>query len=76
MGGACSVHGGDGKCVQNLVGKSEGHRQLGRPRRGWEDNIKIDFREIGLENVDWIHLTQDRGQWWALVNTAMNLLVP
>jgi hypothetical protein len=56
-----------------LVGKPEGRRPLGRPRRRWVDNIKIDLRETG---VDWVHLAQDRDQWRALVNTVMNLRVP
>jgi hypothetical protein len=59
-----------------LVGRPEGRRPLGRPRRGWEDNIKTDLREIGFEDVDWIHLAQDRDTWRALVNTVMNLRVP
>jgi hypothetical protein len=59
-----------------LVGKPEGRRQLGRPRRRCVDNIKIDLREIGWDGVDWIDLAQDRGQWRALVNTVMNLRVP
>jgi hypothetical protein len=59
-----------------LVGKPEGRRPLGRPRHRWEDNIKIDLGEIGFGNVDWIHLTQDRDRWRALVNTVMNLRVP
>jgi hypothetical protein len=59
-----------------LVGKSEGKRPLGRPRRRWVDNIKIDLREIELDGVDWIDLVQDRDQWRALVKTVMNLLVP
>jgi hypothetical protein len=59
-----------------LVGRSEGRRPLGRPRRRWEDNIKMDLREIGFGDVDWVHLDQDRGRWRALVNTVMNLLVP
>jgi hypothetical protein len=59
-----------------LVGKPEGKRPLGRPRRRWVDNIKIDLREIGWDGVDWIHLVQDRDQWKALVNTVMNLRVP
>jgi hypothetical protein len=46
-----------------LVGKSERKRPLGRPRRRWEDNIRIDVREIGWEGVDWTHLAQDRNQW-------------
>jgi len=59
-----------------LVGKPEGKEQRGSPRRRWEDNIKIDLGEIGLEVVDWIHLTQDRDQWQDLVNTVMNLRSP
>jgi hypothetical protein len=58
-----------------LVGRREGRRPLGRPRRKWED-IKMDLREIGFWDVDWIHWAQDRDRWWALVNTVMNLLVP
>jgi hypothetical protein len=59
-----------------LVGKPEGKRPLGRPRRRWVDNIKIYLREIGWDGVDWIDLAQDRGQWRALVNTVMSLRVP
>jgi hypothetical protein len=59
-----------------LVGKCEGKRPLGSPRRRWEDNIKIDLEDIWLEGVDWIHLAQDRDRWWTLVNTVMKLLVP
>jgi hypothetical protein len=59
-----------------LVGKPEGKRPLGRPRRKWVDNIKIDLREIRWDGMDWIDLAQDRDQWWALVNTAMNRRVP
>jgi hypothetical protein len=59
-----------------LVGRPEGRRQLGRPRRRWEDNIKMDLREIGFGDADWIHLAQDRDRWRALVNTVMNLWVP
>jgi hypothetical protein len=59
-----------------LVGKPEGKRPLGRPRRRWEDNIRMDLREIGWGGMDWIDLSQDRDQWRALVNTAMNLRVP
>jgi hypothetical protein len=57
-----------------LVGKPEGKRPLGRPRRRWVDEIKIDVREIGLGGMDWIDL--DRDQWRALVNTVMNLRFP
>jgi hypothetical protein len=59
-----------------LVGRPEGRRPLGRPRRRWEDNIKMDLREIGFRDVYWIHLAQDRDRWRALVNTVMNLRVP
>jgi hypothetical protein len=59
-----------------LVGNREGKRPLGRPRRRWEDNIKMDLRELGWDGVDWIELAQDRDQWRALVNTVMNLRVP
>jgi hypothetical protein len=59
-----------------LVGRPEGRRQLGRPRRRWEDNIKMDLGEIGFGDMDWIRLAQDRGRWRALVNTVMNLRVP
>jgi hypothetical protein len=51
-------------------------RPLERPRRRWEDNIKLDLREIGFGDADWIHLAQDRDRWLALVNTVMNLRVP
>jgi len=59
-----------------LVGKPEEHRPLGRPRCRWEDNIKIDLQEVGLEVIDWIELAQDRDRWRALVNAVMNLRVP
>jgi hypothetical protein len=59
-----------------LVGKPEGKRPLGRPRRRWVDNIKIDLRETGWDGVGWINLAQDWDQWRALVNTVMNLRVP
>jgi hypothetical protein len=59
-----------------LVGIPEGKRPLGRPRRRWVDNIKIDHREIGWDDIDWIDLVQNRDQWRALVNTVINLRVP
>jgi hypothetical protein len=59
-----------------LVGKPDGKRPLGRPRRRWEDNIKMDLEEIGFGNVDWIYLAYDRDRWRAVVNTVMNLRVP
>jgi hypothetical protein len=63
--------------VYNIfVGRPEGRRPLGRPRRRWEDNIKMDLGEIGFGDVDWIDLAQDRDRWRALVNTVMNLRFP
>jgi hypothetical protein len=59
-----------------LVGRPDGRRPPGRPRRRWEENNKMDRREIGLGDVDWIHLAQDRDRWRALVNTVMSLRVP
>jgi hypothetical protein len=59
-----------------LVGRPEERIPLGRPRRRWEDNIKMYLREIGFGDVDWIHLAQDRDRWRALVNTVMNVRVP
>jgi hypothetical protein len=59
-----------------LVGKREGKRPLGRPRRRWEDSIRTDLREIAWKDVDWKHLTRDKNQWRTLVNTVMNLRVP
>jgi hypothetical protein len=58
------------------VGKSDGKRPLGRPRRKWVDNIKMDLREVGWDDRDWIDLTQDRDRWRANVNAVMNLQVP
>jgi hypothetical protein len=59
-----------------LVGRPEGKRPLGRPRRRREDNIKMDLREIRINGADWIRLARDRVQWWAFVNTVMKLQVP
>jgi len=55
------------------VGKPEGKRPFGRPTRRWEDNIKMDFQEVGCGGMDWIELAQDRDKWRAFVNVAMNL---
>jgi hypothetical protein len=60
---------------RTLVRKPEGRRPLGRPRRRWVDNIKIDLREIGWDGMDWINLTEDRDHWRAHVNTEMNLWI-
>jgi hypothetical protein len=58
------------------VGRPEGRRPLGRPRRRWEDNIKTDIQEVKWEGVDWNDLAQDKDRWRALVNAVMNLRVP
>jgi hypothetical protein len=63
------------KVYKVLVGKPEGRRPLGRPRRRWEDGIRIDLRVIGLGDVDWIPLAQDRDRWRAVVSAVMNLRV-
>jgi len=60
----------------DLVGKPEGKRPLGRPRRRWEDNIKMDLQEVEGGCEDWMELAQDRDRWRALVSTVMNLRVP
>ena len=75
MGGACGPYGGRERSVRVLVGKPEGKRPLGRPRRRWEDNIKMDLEEVGCGGMDWIELAQDRDRWWVLVNAGMNLRV-
>jgi hypothetical protein len=59
-----------------LMGKSEGRRPLGRPRRRWLDNIRMDLVKVGWGDVDWIGLAQDRDRWRALVNSVLNLRVP
>jgi hypothetical protein len=58
-----------------LMGKPKGKRPLGRPRRRWEDGIRMDLRGTDLESVDWIQLAEDRDRWRTLVNTVMNLRV-
>jgi hypothetical protein len=63
------------KVYKVLVGKPEGERALGRPRRRWDDGIRMDLREIGLRCVDWIRVAQDRDQWRAVVSAVMNLRV-
>ena len=68
---------GEGRGVYRvLVGKPEGKRPLGRPRRRWEDNIKMDLQEVGGGGGDLMELAQDRDRWRALVNTVMNFRVP
>ena len=58
-----------------LVGKPEGKKSLGRPRRKWEYNIKMDLQEVGCGSMDWIDLAQDRDRWRSFVNAVMNLRV-
>jgi hypothetical protein len=68
---------GEGRGVYRvLVGRPEENRPLGRSRRRWEDNIKMDLREIGIDGANWIRLAQNRVQWRAFVSMVMNLLVP
>jgi len=75
MGGVCSTFEGRRGVYRVLMGKSEGKRLLGRPRRRWEDNIKMDLQEVRCGGMDWIGLAQDREKWRALVNAVMNLWV-
>jgi len=74
MDGACGAYGGG--LNRGLVGKLEVKRPLGRPRRRWEDNIKMDLQELGGGCGDWTELAQDRDRWRALVSTVLNLRVP
>jgi len=68
---------GEGRGVYRVsVGKPEGRRPLGRPRRRCEDNIRMDLREVGCGGVDWWELAQDRDRWCALVSAVMNLRLP
>jgi hypothetical protein len=76
MGRACSANVEKRNAYRILVGKPEGKRQLGRPRRRCLDNIKLDFKEIGWGDMNWIDLAQNRDEWRALVNMVMNFRVP
>ena len=76
MGWACGRKGEERGVYRVLVGKPEGRRPLGRPRRRWVDNIRMDLHEVGCGYMDWIGLAQDRERWWTLVSAVMNLRVP
>jgi hypothetical protein len=76
VGGTCGTNGEKRNVYRLMVGKPEGKRPLGRPRRRWIDNIKIDLLEIEFSVVDWIGLDQDMYRWRALANSVMNLRVP
>jgi hypothetical protein len=76
VGCTCGTHGAGRGIYRVSVGSPKGKRPVGRPRRWWEDNIKMDLRETGIDGANWIQLAQDRDQWRACVNTVMNLWVP
>jgi hypothetical protein len=76
MGGACSKNGEKKNAFRILVGKPDGNKPLGRPRRRWVDNVKMDLKQIRWDGVDWIDMAQDRDQLRALVNMVLNLRVP
>jgi hypothetical protein len=76
MGGPCSTNGKKRNAYRLLVGKPEGKRPLGRPRRRWVDNTRMDLGEVGWGDVDWIGLAKDRNRRRALVNLVLNLRVP
>jgi hypothetical protein len=76
MSGACSTYGEGRDVYRVLVVKPEENRRLGRPRRRWEDNIRMGFQEVGCGCENWIELAQDKDRWRALVSAVMNLRIP
>jgi hypothetical protein len=76
MGGTCSTNGEKMNAYRLLMGKPEGRRPLGRPRRRWLDNMRMDLVEVGWGDEDWIGLVEDRERWRALVNSVLNFRVP
>jgi len=76
MGGYIALIGERRGVYKVLMGKPEEKRPLGRPRRGWEDNIKLDLQEVGCGILDWIELAKDRDRWRTFVNLVMNLQGP
>jgi hypothetical protein len=76
LGEACSEDGEGRGVYRVLVGKPEGNKPLERPRRRWEDSVKMDLQGVGCWGMDWIELAQDRDMWRALVNAVMNRQVP
>ena len=76
IGRACNMYVRDKRCMQGFGGETWEEQQLVRPRRRWEDNIKMDLWDVGWEGMDWIDLAQDRDSWRVFVNAVMNLRVP
>jgi hypothetical protein len=76
VGGTCGTHGEGRDVYRVLGGRPKGKRPLGRPRRRWEDNIKMDLGEIGIDGANWIQLALERVRWRSFVKTVMNLRAP
>jgi hypothetical protein len=76
VGGTCDTHVGGERCLQGFVGRPDGKRPLERPKRRWDDNIKMELWEIWIHGSNWIQLSQYRVRWRAFVSTVMNLRVP